>query len=218
MSDKNLFNLIYQDPAWVYNARNNPNTKFGTGMHKYTGSTLDQLKAFELETVLDRNAAIVTWTVSPKLDQYFDYVKHMEQFGFRHVSKLFCWIKVDKTGNPRALTGHYSLSNTEDCFLMARGSMPVVKRGIRQVFAEEVSDSVLTEDIYTPVLKPHSTKPSVVKSKIVEMFGDVPRLELFARNVSKFQDGWVHCGNEVIGTEGMDIKDALSLIKTSSYL
>ena len=40
----------------------------------------------------------------------------------------------------------------------------------------------------------HSKKPDVVREKIVELVGDLPRIELFARNQS---DGWDVWGNEV---------------------
>ena len=40
----------------------------------------------------------------------------------------------------------------------------------------------------------HSKKPSIVRNKIVELFGDVPRVELFARQKI---DGWDSWGNEI---------------------
>ena len=40
----------------------------------------------------------------------------------------------------------------------------------------------------------HSKKPDIVREKIVELFGDVPRVELFARQKS---EGWEVWGNEV---------------------
>lgn len=43
----------------------------------------------------------------------------------------------------------------------------------------------------------HSEKPNIVRQKIVELFGDRPRLEMFARQ--KF-DGWDVFGNEVDGS------------------
>ena len=43
----------------------------------------------------------------------------------------------------------------------------------------------------------HSKKPEIVKDKIVELCGDLPRIELFARNVGLFSDGWDVWGNEV---------------------
>ena len=40
----------------------------------------------------------------------------------------------------------------------------------------------------------HSRKPDEVRTRIVELFGDVPRVELFARQKT---EGWDVWGNEV---------------------
>jgi site-specific DNA-methyltransferase (adenine-specific) len=40
----------------------------------------------------------------------------------------------------------------------------------------------------------HSKKPDCVRDFIVELFGDIPRIELFAR---QHADGWDCWGNEV---------------------
>lgn len=42
----------------------------------------------------------------------------------------------------------------------------------------------------------HSKKPAVVREKIVEVFGELPRIELFAREQA---EGWDCWGNEVEG-------------------
>ena len=42
----------------------------------------------------------------------------------------------------------------------------------------------------------HSKKPNIVRDKIVELCGDIPRIELFAREKI---DGWDCYGNEVDG-------------------
>ena len=47
----------------------------------------------------------------------------------------------------------------------------------------------------------HSKKPAVVREKIVELFGELPRIELFAREQA---EGWDCWGNEV---EGADIDE-----------
>ena len=39
----------------------------------------------------------------------------------------------------------------------------------------------------------HSRKPAEIRDRIVELCGDVPRIELFARQVA---DGWDRWGNE----------------------
>ena len=43
-------------------------------------------------------------------------------------------------------------------------------------------------------LEAHSKKPDVARDRIVELFGDLPRIEMFAR---KSVDGWSSFGNEV---------------------
>lgn len=40
----------------------------------------------------------------------------------------------------------------------------------------------------------HSKKPDIVRDKIIEFAGDLPRIELFAR---QHADGWDCWGNEV---------------------
>ena len=40
----------------------------------------------------------------------------------------------------------------------------------------------------------HSRKPDCVRDRIVELMGDLPRIELFAR---QYADGWDCWGNEV---------------------
>ena len=47
----------------------------------------------------------------------------------------------------------------------------------------------------------HSKKPNVVKDRIVELCGDVPRIELFARQRT---EGWDVWGNEVPDEETTD--------------
>ena len=43
----------------------------------------------------------------------------------------------------------------------------------------------------------HSKKPIIIKDKIVELCGDLPRIELFARNVGLFSNNWDYWGNQV---------------------
>lgn len=43
-------------------------------------------------------------------------------------------------------------------------------------------------------MRKHSQKPDETRDKIIELAGDLPRVELFARNKT---DGWDTWGNEV---------------------
>lgn len=115
------FNLLYVDFPWMFNSRDNKHTKFGTGMHKYPGMSIDQIKAIDLDSIAGKDCAIAAWATGAKMEEFFLWQQHMKNFGFRYASKIFSWVKVAKDGTPRALPGFYSLSNTEDCFLLVRG-------------------------------------------------------------------------------------------------
>lgn len=49
----------------------------------------------------------------------------------------------------------------------------------------------------------HSAKPPEVRDRIVSLCGDLPRVELFARNLC---DGWDSIWNEI---DGRDIRDVI---------
>ena len=49
----------------------------------------------------------------------------------------------------------------------------------------------------------HSAKPPEIRNRIVSLCGDLPRVELFARDLC---DGWESIGNEI---NGKDIRDVI---------
>ena len=64
--------------------------------------------------------------------------------------------------------------------------------------------------IDTPVSE-HSKKPDVARQRILELFGDLPRIELFARTRPY---GWSAVGDEI---DGQDIKLSLQQIIDGTY-
>ena len=77
--------------------------------------------------------------------------------------------------------GYYTRANTEICILATKGKpLPRLSKSVHQVVLSKIRE--------------HSRKPDEVRDKIVELFGNVPRIELFARQKI---DGWDCWGNEV---------------------
>ena len=77
--------------------------------------------------------------------------------------------------------GYYTRANTELCILATKGKpLKRMSKSVHQV-------------IMTPV-EEHSKKPAETRDRIVQLFGDIPRIELFARQEA---DGWDCWGNEV---------------------
>ena len=58
------------------------------------------------------------------------------------------------------------------------------------------------EIIESPIRK-HSRKPDIVRQKIIDLIGDLPRIELFAREKI---EGWDCWGNEIPNTTQLLLK------------
>lgn len=71
-------------------------------------------------------------------------------------------------------------ANAEICILATKGHPKRVDAGVRQVILSHIEE--------------HSKKPDEARKRIVRLMGDIPRVELFARNTTPGWDVW---GNEV---------------------
>lgn len=109
----------------------------------------------------------------------------MEAWGFRYITAAFVWVKKNaKSGTNFWGMGQYTRANAEVCLL-----------GISKDFkAGERIKSHRVHQIIEAPFQGHSTKPDEARRRIVELLGDVPRIELFARQRAEGWDAW---GNEV---------------------
>lgn len=172
------YKIIYADPPWHYNARNNPNTKFSRGVHShYPTMSVDEICSLPVSELADENCALILWVTFPKLKEG---LRVMEAWGFRYVTVAFNWFKANKSGTPFFGVGYYTKSNSEIALLGIKGRMAPISNYVSQVIISNREE--------------HSKKPDIIRDKIVELFGDLPRIELFARQKT---DGWSVWGNEV---------------------
>ncbi|MDD5022181.1 MAG: MT-A70 family methyltransferase [Endomicrobiaceae bacterium] len=177
------YNIIYADPPWKYNARNNQNTRFGGGAAgHYPVMSYKDIAALPIGNIAADNCALFLWVTFPHL---LEQIQIFESWGFTYRTLGFSWIKTNpKNGKPFFGIGYYSKSNCEVCLLGVRGKMVPV-------------NNLVSSCVISP-RREHSRKPDEVGERIVTMFGDIPRIELFAR---KHTDGWDCWGNEVNITE-----------------
>ena len=119
------------------------------------------------------------WATFPMIQEA---LKVIDAWGFNYRTCAFVWVKKNKKSDTNFWgCGYYTRSNAEICLLATRGKI-----------LERKSHSV--HQIIESAVEAHSKKPNVVRDKIVELFGDIPRIELFARQEV---DGWDCWGNEV---------------------
>jgi site-specific DNA-methyltransferase (adenine-specific) len=96
---------------------------------------------------------------------------------------VFTWVKTRKDGSgaPPGM-GHWTRSNAEYVLLGVRGHL-------RRLPAA----TAIPQLVFAP-RRAHSQKPDAVRERIVGLLGDLPRLELFARERAA---GWAAWGLEV---------------------
>ncbi|WP_168733104.1 MT-A70 family methyltransferase [Citrobacter freundii] len=111
--------------------------------------------------------------------------KVVEAWGFKLMTmKGFTWHKTNKhKGNSAIGMGHMTRANSEDCLFAVRGKLPARM------------DASICQHITAPRLE-NSRKPDIIREKLVQLLGDVPRIELFARQSSHGFDVW---GNQCDG-------------------
>jgi N6-adenosine-specific RNA methylase IME4 len=102
-------------------------------------------------------------------------------WGFTYKTVAFVWVKTNrKSATWFYGMGFWTRSNAEVCLLATRGHLRRVNKAVHQL-------------IVSP-LEAHSKKPDAARERIVALMGDIPRIELFARQAT---EGWDVWGNEV---------------------
>lgn len=173
--------IIYADPAWQY--RNSGGN--GAAENHYRTMSIEQICALPVREIAAENAALFLWGCYPLTPEAFRVI---DAWGFKFKTLAFQWIKIyEKSGKPRFGNGFWTHANTEPCWLAFRGKMERVARNISQIIG--------WGEIVTAPITAHSAKPPIVRDRIVELLGDLPRLELFARGAPP--PGWTFWGNEV---------------------
>ena len=101
-------------------------------------------------------------------------------WGFIYKTVGFTWVKTNKQNNFWCGMGYWTHCNPEICLLATKGHIKRVSKSVKEL-------------IISPRRK-HSQKPDEVRNRIVQLVGNLPRIELFAREKA---EGWDVWGDEV---------------------
>ena len=180
------FSVIYSDCPWEYKVWSKKGLGRTAASHYGTMST-EELCALPVVEIASPDCMLFMWASFPNL---LDSLKVMSSWGFKYKSCGFVWIKTNrKSPGFHIGMGHYTRANAEICLIATRGHPKRVSKSVRQL-------------VLSPI-EHHSKKRDCIRNYIVELCGDVPRIELFAR---ERVPGWEALGNEI---DGRDIRDAL---------
>lgn len=169
------YKIIYADPPWSYNDKM---IGHGGAEGVYKTQSKDWIENLPVGSIADKDCVLFLWAVSPLLPEALQVIK---SWGFKYKTLGFCWVKEHREGGLFVKNlGRYTMGGVELCLIATKGSPKRLVNNIRQVHFDTRTK--------------HSKKPDAIRDKIVEMFGDIPRVELFARNKTP---GWDVFGNEV---------------------
>lgn len=169
------YSIIYADPPWNFKAWGKLGRK--APQHHYTCMNDEDIYNLPVKKLADENCILFLWTTYPMLKEG---LKTIESWGFVYRTVAFTWIKTTKNDKYHMGLGYWTRANPEICLLATRGVIKRINAGVRNL-------QILKK-------REHSRKPDEIRYEIVKLMGDLPRIELFARN--KFE-GWDVWGNEV---------------------
>ena len=140
--------------------------------------SIEDIRALPVGELADRDCALFLWITFPML---LDALSVIKAWGFTYKTVAFAWVKQNKKANTLFWgMGYWTRANVELCILATKGRPRRKSAGVHQVVLAPVEE--------------HSKKPDIVRDKIVTLMGDLPRIELFARQTPPVWDVW---GNEV---------------------
>jgi len=182
MSEK--YQIIYADPPWKFNNKNTGGSlKSGADAH-YPTMTLDSICTLDIKKIADENCALFMWWVG---SMPIEALTVVDAWGFTLKTMTgFTWVKLTKNQKLAFGMGFWTRQGSENCLIAVRGNIKRIDAGIRNVIIEEDTGFYINEA--------HSKKPPIFRERITELMGDIPRVELFARE--RFE-GWHAWGNEV---------------------
>lgn len=172
------YSIIYADPPWTFKTYSDKGKGRSAEKH-YACMTKEDIQALDVQSICEDNAVLFLWVTYPCLEEGLELIK---AWGFKYKTCAFSWVKLNKKSDtPFTGMGYYTRANNEICLLATRGKgLPRASKAVKQIVMEKIGR--------------HSEKPDTIRHRIVDLFGDVKRLEMFARTKA---DGWDAWGNEV---------------------
>lgn len=169
--------MIYVDPPWSYRQSGGR----GTAKSHYDTMGVEDIKNLPVLGLASPDCILFLWATFPCIAEALEVMQH---WGFVYKTAAFVWVKKNKGGGNFCGMGAYTRANAEVCLLGVRpgtkASKAVKCHSVRQV-------------IESPIER-HSKKPDETRDRIEKLLGDIPKIELFARQEA---NGWDCWGEEV---------------------
>lgn len=192
------YNIIYADPPWTFKNYSQKGKAHSAAENHYKCMSKADIQALPVQNIAADDCVLLLWATFPCLQEALELIS---KWGFTYKTCGFTWVKRNKKSDSWFWgLGYWTRSNAEVCLLATKGNPKRVSKSVHQVCDARVQE--------------HSRKPDEIRERIVELCGDLPRIELFARQTTSGWDCW---GNEtgkfdVYGDELIIAPEAMPLI------
>ena len=161
----------------------------------YPTMDIGAIKGLPVGELADKDCALFLWVTFPCLREGLAV---LDSWGFTYKTVAFVWVKQNKKADSLFWgLGYWTRANAEVCILATKGSPKRASAQVHQVILSHIEE--------------HSKKPHEARDRIVQLMGDVPRIELFARSRAEGWDAW---GNEVDSDISMKGSDEENHVET----
>jgi N6-adenosine-specific RNA methylase IME4 len=180
---RGYFRVALADPGWRF-CTWSPRGRGKCADRHYRCEELEQIASLPVSELMTPDSVLFLCVVQT---HFLAAMQLIEAWGFEYKSVGFVWVKMPKRWRPDDVLlrirpkmgcGYYTRANSEQVWVARRG-----KKGLKRL------DKGIDQVIYAPV-REHSRKPDETYARIERLFGDVPRIELFAREQRPNWSAW----------------------------
>ena len=169
------YKIIYADPPWdfkTYSAKG----RMKTPDNHYELMSIEDIKNMKVNNIANDDCVLFLWVPWCNLP---DGLEVMKSWGFKYSCCGFNWIKKNKNADSLFFgLGKWTRNNSEICLLGIKG------HPLKYKINYSVHEVIISK------IDKHSKKPDEARNRIDQMFGDIPKIELFARQKSQGWDIW----------------------------
>lgn len=171
------YNIIYADPPWSYKTWSGKGKEKKSAENHYPCMKKEDIQELPTKQIAADDCVLFLWVTFPCLEEGLELIR---AWGFTYKTCGFTWVKRNRKSDGWFLgLGYWTRANAEICLIATKGHPKRVSRSVHQV-----CDAPIRE---------HSRKPDEIRDRIVQLCGDAPRIELFARQT---EPGWDCWGND----------------------
>ena len=172
-----VYDIIYADPPWYFKTYSDKGNNRSAMLH-YNCLDIHDIYNLSVDRISNNDCILFLWVIDPMLPEAMEVIK---KWGFKFKTVAFTWVKENKKSEGYFTgLGYWTRANPEMCLLATKGKPKRISKAVRQLIISK--------------RQKHSKKPDEIRDRIIQLCGDLPRIELFARQKVKGWDCW---GDEV---------------------